>query len=193
MDTHDPPLHSLVVPSLAGLFMGFFRIGVSSFGGALPHARRILVEQLRWVGEQEFLELLGLGQCLPGPNVANLSIVLGARFHGWRGALAAILGLLFAPFIIALSLAALYGHSSHSPHLQHALSAMAAGAAGLMLAMGLKLAGRLRKGPRWAPVVALLALLATWALRLPLIWILLVLGPVSVALAWYSIYKESKR
>ncbi|WP_018609597.1 chromate transporter [Uliginosibacterium gangwonense] len=193
MDTNESSSPSLIVPSLLGLFTGFFRIGISSFGGALPHARRILVEQLQWVSEQEFLELLGLGQCLPGPNVGNLSIVLGARFHGWRGALAAILGLLFAPLIIALSLATLYGHMAHSAHLQHALSAMAAGAAGLMLAMGLKLASRLRKSPRWAPAVALVTLLAIWWLRLPLLWILLVLGPVSVALAWYSIYKEKAR
>ena len=43
-----------------------------------------------WVSAQDFLETLALAQVLPGPNICNMAIMLGDRFHGTRGALAAL-------------------------------------------------------------------------------------------------------
>src|SRR4051794_3994346 len=83
--------------TLGALFTGFFSIGVSGFGGVLPFARRLLVEQKRWLDEAEFNDVLGMCQILPGPNVVNVSIVVGSRFHGLAGAAAAFSGLLLAP------------------------------------------------------------------------------------------------
>ena len=62
--------------SLAALFAGFFRIGMIGFGGVLPWARRMLVEQRKWLTAQEFTDLLALCQFLPGPNVVNLAAKL---------------------------------------------------------------------------------------------------------------------
>jgi chromate transporter len=72
-------------PSLAALFTGFFTIGLCGFGGMLPWARRMIVEQGRWMTAAEFTELLGLCQGLPGGNIINLTVAVGARFAGAPG------------------------------------------------------------------------------------------------------------
>ncbi|GAA5241235.1 hypothetical protein BMMON2_40570 [Burkholderia mallei] len=79
--------------SVADLFAGFLGLGLISFGGALPFARRALVEERRWLSADEFTDLLGLCQFLPGGNVINLSVAVGMRFRGVPGAIAGLLGL----------------------------------------------------------------------------------------------------
>ena len=79
-------------PSCGELARGFCEIGLLGFGGVLPWARWMVVEQRRWLTGAEFTDLLALCQFLPGPNVVNLSVALGARFQGARGALASLAG-----------------------------------------------------------------------------------------------------
>src|SRR4051794_770443 len=95
-------------PSLAALFLGFFVVGLCGFGGVLPWARRMVVEQRRLMAAAEFTDLLGLCQFLPGGNIMNVTIALGARFHGVLGATAAFLGLMTAPVAIVIGLGAIY-------------------------------------------------------------------------------------
>src|SRR5438552_10156123 len=94
--------------STSELFVGFLKIGLSGFGGVLPFARRMLVEQQHWLSELEFLDVLSLSQFLPGPNIVNVSIIIGRRFRGVTGAIAASAGLLLMPLVIVLALAPLY-------------------------------------------------------------------------------------
>lgn len=186
------PDHALVIPSRAELFLGFFKTGLSGFGGVLPHARRMLVDDRRWLSDQEFTDLLGLGQCLPGPNVVNIAVVVGSRFHGWAGSLIALCGMMLAPLIVVLALATIYGHFSDSHVLQQMLSGIAAGGAGLMLATGARLATGMQ--PRgWAVAILLVAFLAVLWPRLPLLWVLLVLAPVAIGCGWWSVKRELAR
>ena len=90
------------------LFVAFSRLSVMGFGGVLPIAHRELVERLRWLTPEVFTELLSVGQVLPGPNVVNLSLMVGDRYFGLRGALAALAGMLLAPTASVLTLAARY-------------------------------------------------------------------------------------
>lgn len=173
-----------VVPTRAQLFLGFFQTGLSGFGGVMPHARRVLVDERRWLTDAQFTELLSLGQTLPGPNVANMAVVVGDRFHGWRGSLLAVTGLLTAPLVIVLGLAHLHARHAQAAPLVRVLAGVAAGAAGLLFAT----AGKLAQGlPREAWSGALLAatFLAVAWLRLPLPLVLLTLGPAGVACAWW--------
>ena len=75
-------------PTVGGLFRGFLSLGLMGFGGVLPLARHMLVEERRWLNGAEFSDLLGLCQFLPGGNVVNLSVAVGLRFRGVPGALA---------------------------------------------------------------------------------------------------------
>lgn len=168
--------------SLAALSTGFLRVGLSGFGGVMPWARRMMVEERRWLTEREFVDILALCQLLPGPNIVNVAIAVGARFHGAVGAVAAVAGLMVAPIALVTVLGLLYARLDHVAPLRAAFSGIAAVAAGMVIAMALRIAGVLRGRPV-AVVVAIVAFVGAGLLRWPLGWLVLVLAPVSVALA----------
>jgi chromate transporter len=97
---HDPHVpHATAIPpagpetrrpaSPAHRFLAFTTLALQGFGGVLPVAQRVLCDERRWLSREEFVELLAVGQALPGPNLCNVSIMVGNRFFGWRGAVAA--------------------------------------------------------------------------------------------------------
>jgi chromate transporter len=169
--------------SLGNLFLAFLRIALSGFGGTLPFARQILVQERQWLSERHFVEALSLCQFLPGPNVVNLSIVVGRRFRGVVGALAAFAGLVLAPMAIVLALAMLYQRFGQIPAVDRVLNGISASAPGLVLAMGLQMARLFARVPR-AVFFAALAFVATGLLQWPIVPVLVVLAPLSVAAAW---------
>lgn len=188
-----PALPSEAAPRPASpwaLFMAFSRLALMGFGGVLPIAQRELVERLRWLSATEFTELLSIGQVLPGPNVVNLSLMVGDRFFGLRGAMAALAGMLAAPLALVLGLAALYQGLADVPAVAGAVRGMGAVSAGLIGAMALKMLPTLARNPLgrtlWWPV-ALLVMLAVVLLHWPLVAVVLGVGGLSCAVAWWRL------
>ena len=169
--------------SLSELFFGFLKVGVAGFGGVMPFARRMLVEERRWLTEAEFLDVLSLSQFLPGPNIVNVSVIVGRRFQGVPGSIAATTGLMLLPLVIVLLLATVYAQFAQIDAVRNALGGMSASASGLILAMALKLARPIR-GSAWQVAVATAVFAAIALLRVPLVWVLAGICPVSLALAW---------
>ena len=165
------------------LFLTFSRITLSSFGGALFWARRGLVEQQRWLSEREFAEFLTIGQLLPGPNVLNLTVLVGYRFGGWSGAVVSVAGYLGWPFLVVIGMGMLYQQFGALPQVQQALGGMSKVAAGLLLATVIKLALVLPRRLRpW--LFGVLAFGAVGVMRWPLLWVVAALAPCAVFLAW---------
>ena len=161
------------------LFIVFTQLALQGFGGVLPVAHRMLVERQRWVSPEQFVGLLTAAQVLPGPNIINMSLMLGDRWFGWRGALAASAGLLAVPLLIVLALATLYQQWQHLPMVAGALRGMGAVAAGLVIATAVKLARTLRGNPLGRPVAVLLAaatLAAVGFARWPMVYAVLAIG-----------------
>ena len=185
MNEGAPP--RLRVPASPGeLFRAFNALALQGFGGVLPVAQRVLVEQRNWLTREQSVEVLSLGQVLPGPNIVNMALMIGDRFFGLRGAAAALLGLLCAPLLIVLLLAALYGQLSGIPAVAGALRGMGAVSAGLIIATALKVMPTLEGNPLGRPLAGLMVLLSALAIgwwRVPLVWVVLGLGAVSMALA----------
>jgi chromate transporter len=178
-----PAQENLVVPSLGGLFIGFFKIGLIGFGGVLPLAQHEVVVERRWQTQAEFTDLLALCQFLPGGNTINYAAALGLGFHGLRGALTAVVGLVAPPVSVVLALGLISAHFQDDPAGQRLFAGLAAAAAGLIISMAVKLAVQLRGS--WLNIaLAVLCLFATVVLRLPLLDTLAVLGPLSLLLAW---------
>ena len=169
--------------STSELFVGFLKIGVSGFGGVMPFARRMIVEQRRWLSELEFLDVLSLSQFLPGPNIVNVSVIIGRRFQGVAGAAAAFAGLLLIPLAIVLALATVYAQFAQFEAVRGACSGVSASASALIVATALKLARPL-KASAWQVVICGVAFVAIALLRVPLLWMLAALCPVSIAIAW---------
>lgn len=180
------------------LFVAFSLLALQGFGGVIAIAQRVVVEQRRWLTKTEFLELLAAGQVLPGPNVVNLSLMIGDRFFGWRGALAAMGGMILPPMAVVLAATVLYGRlAPELPALAGALRGMGAVSAGMILATGLKLMGGLAKQPlgrRVGLVYAGMTALAVGALRWPMAAVVLGLGSVAVLhAAWVIRRAEGQR
>lgn len=179
-------------PTPAALFAAFFTIALSGFGGVLPFARRMLVEQRGWMTPEDFNETLSLCQTLPGPNVVNMSIVVGRRACGWRGSLAAFAGLVGAPVLIVIALGALYSRFGGIDAARHALLGLGAAASGLVVATAARMAEPLLKS---RPIVAapfiLAAFIAVAIVRFPLPYVLLALGPLGIGVAWWRARRAS--
>lgn len=169
-------------PTLREIFSGFLGLGLISFGGALPLARRALVEQRRWLNAEDFTDLLGLCQFLPGGNVINLSVAVGMRFRGIPGALAGLLGLIAGPSLVVIGLGVLYERTQDDPHVRHLFAGLAAAAAGLLISMAVKIVLPLRNKPM-AALIAALGFVAIAIMRLPLLPTMLVLTPLSIYVA----------
>ena len=176
--------------SLGDLFLAFTSLALHGFGGVLPWAQRTLVEQRRWLSREEFLDLLAFGQLLPGPNIINLSIIVGHRYFGWRGSVVAVTGLVLFPSMLVLAAGLIYAQLVSIPAVQKALSGMAAVAAGLILATGLKLAWAQRRRWRWLGF-GLAGFVGLALLRWPLLQVLALTAPLAVLIAWWQEGRKS--
>ena len=173
--------------SLSDLFWSFTILALQGFGGVLAIVQREMVEKKRWMTPEEFVEDWAVAQIMPGPNVVNLSMMIGARYFGLRGALAALAGMLTVPLVVVLLLALVYARFAADPEIVGALRGMGAVAAGMIGAAGLRLIGALKSGPmgQVAGAVFCLACFALVALlRVPLVYVLFGLGVLATALTY---------
>lgn len=188
----DPaPDNPLAKPhSLRELFWSFTVLALQGFGGVLAVVQRELVERKRWMTREEFIEDWAVAQILPGPNVVNLSLMLGARHFGFAGAMVALAGILAFPLLVVLALALLFAEVASTTWAQGALRGMAAVAAGLIIATGLRLVSALRSNVMGMLACGLLAVGTfvgiAW-LRIPLAGVLLVLGSIGCTWAWWRL------
>ncbi len=188
-ETPAPP-HAGAHPqptSPTDLFLSFTWLALQGFGGVLAVVQRELVERKRWLTRDEFIDDWAVAQIMPGPNVVNLSLMVGSRYFGLKGALAALAGMLCVPLVMVLLLALLYAHYAAHPGVAGALRGIGAVSAGLITATGLKLAGALTGnvlGLRVCAVLGVLCFVAIAVLRWPLVYVLLGLGGVAGMMAY---------
>lgn len=157
------------------LFGTFFRIGCFTFGGGyamIPIIERHVVEKRKWLDEDEFVEMVAIGQSLPGPISLNTSLYTGYRKAGLAGGIAAFLGITLPSFIIIMLIAAVFADNWASDTVESVFKgirpvvvAIIAGPIARMAQM-MKLTWK----TAWMPVVAALLI---WLLNVSPVWILL--------------------
>jgi len=169
---------------IARIALTFNHIALASFGGGLSAwSRHVVVEQRRWMAEEEFLSAMTVCRVLPGANQINLAVFVGARLRGAVGAIAAVTGLIALPALIVLAMGAFYIANRHEPSVQAILRGMTAAAVALSLSMAYRTGKAcLRSAPAWLLFGA--ALFAAAVLRVPLLVLLAVLAPPAMWWAW---------
>ena len=171
---------------LTAIYRVFFEIGLFSFGGGLvPWIHREVVDQRGWMTNEEFLSGIALTQVMPGVNSTNTAIFVGQRLRGLAGASTALLAMLTGPFCAVLLAAVFYQKLLGLPGFQAAMVGVASAAIGMLLRMGITSARiTVRRVAPFAMMVATFA--AVGLFRLPLIPVVCVMAPISVALAWFA-------
>jgi chromate transporter len=183
-DDHPQPA------SLSDLFLSFTLLALQGFGGVLAVVQHELVERKRWLTKEEFVDHWAVAQIMPGPNVVNIALMIGARHFGLPGALAAMAGMLLIPLLLVLLLGLVYARYAGDPHIVGALRGMGAVAAGLIIATGFKLSAALKNNPLGLPLclafsVACFFCIAVMRWRLG--YVLPGLGGIACALAYRKI------
>jgi chromate transporter len=172
-------------PGLTELFIAFAQISLSGFGGVLAWARRMMVEERKWMTAEQFNEAYALCSFLPGGNIINFSVIFGGRLRGPLGGVAALAGLLGPPMILILIIGGIYSYYGDLPWLRRALTGVASAAAGLMMATVAKMVQPLfRNRAVVGPAIAIVTFVAISIMHWPLPLVLLAIVPVSIAYAW---------
>jgi chromate transporter len=166
--------------SLWELYWGFLSIGARSFGGVLPWAHRVMVEERRWLAPADFAEILALCQFLPGPNVGNVSVVVGRRWFGLKGAIVAFLGLMALPLVWVFAMALLYADFASNPTVRAVVTGVGITGGGLFIGTALKMSKPLFQSKPWAIALALACFGTISFGRVSLFLVL----PVAALLSW---------
>ena len=178
-------------PSPSTIFFVFSRLALMGFGGVMPFAYRALVEQHKWLTAEEFAKCMAMSQMLPGPTVCNVGLMVGNRYAGISGALAAVAGLIIGPFFIVIGLGMAYQQFGDLEIVRRAIGGMAAVAAGLILATAAKMATAMFAKARWRRkhdqlklVLMVLAFVALGLLKWQLALVFCVLAPLGTVAAY---------
>lgn len=155
----------------------------------IPIIQREVIDRRRWIGEQEFLDLLTLAQSAPGPISLNTAVFVGYKMYGYRGALTSLLGVVMPSFLILLLVAMFFSQVRHNAIVDAAFKGMRPVVVALMFAPVLGFV----KGMRWWMIsVAAMVALAVWYLGFSPIY-LLILGAVAGLLWAARTGKEVRR
>ncbi len=175
------------------IFAFYTKVTLQGFGGTFFWIRRGLTENLKVLTEAEFAEYFALSQMLPGgANLFNMALLVGHKFAGARGALAAGAGFIFVPFFVMVAMAFLYLRFGSHPMVNKALSGMFAVVVGMMLANAWRMAHAVPR--RWiARLFCIVTFICVGALRLPLVWVMLALAPVAIAIAWRDVTAKREK
>jgi chromate transporter len=176
-----PPIQHV---SLFALYRLYCVVGLFSFGGGLSAwMRREIVVMRGWMTDEEFFNGYSLAQILPGVNSTNMAVYIGQHLRGPLGATVALAGLLTGPFVIVLAAAAAYPYLVALPGFALAMGGLAAAAVGMQFHLGLMTNRTLHRH-----VPSILVLLATFfaigIMHWPLVPVLALLAPISIAAAW---------
>ena len=179
------PAAQQVRPSLTELFIAFATISLSGFGGVLAWSRRMMVEERQWLTPEQFNETYALCAFLPGGNIINFAVIFGLRIRGAAGSAVAVAGLMGPPVLLVMFVGAIYAHYGDLPALRRMLTGVAAAAVGLLMATVAKMALPLfRSSNVAAPLISLATFIAIGIVHWPLPLVLIVIVPVSIAVAW---------
>jgi len=166
------------------IFAAFLLIGATSFGGgAIAYLRNTLVVKHRWVDDETFLQLLAIGQTLPGLKATNVAVLAGDRLRGVSGAIAAMAGVCLPGAVLMYIVGVVYQAERERPLLEAALEGVAAAAVGLILATTLKL-GRTSFSRIDDVAFILLTVVCVNRLFIPVPYVLIGVG--ALAIAWYG-------
>jgi len=162
------------------LFSSTFYLSAFTFGGGyviIPLMQKKFVDDLKWIDEDEMLNLAAIAQSSPGAVAVNASILLGYRVAGILGAFISILGTVLPPLIIVSIISFFYTAFRENIVVNAVLKGMQAGVAAVIADVVLNLGGNVVKEKDLiSAFVMISAFIATFFLKINVMYIILVCG-----------------
>ena len=165
----------------------FLRLGCTAFGGPAAHVammRREMVEQRHWVTDQEFLDLFGAANLIPGPSSTELAILLGYRRAGWRALILAGVLFILPAMVLVYAFAWAYVRYGTLPAATHLLYGIKPVIIAIIAIALWGLRATALKGPPYISLAVLAAILLLAGINpLPLLFgggLVLVLAAIAV-------------
>lgn len=146
---------------LLQLFWTFFKIGAFTLGGGyamIPLVQREVVDNRRWLGEEEFLDLIALAQSAPGIIAVNTAVFVGYKVGGWPGLILSVLGATLPSFLIILLIASFFTQFRDYPAVEAVFKGIRPAVVALIAAPLYKMAksAKVTWKNLWIPVAAAL-------------------------------------
>ena len=170
------------------LFKSMFVLSACTFGGGfviVSLMKKRYVEELKWLDEDEMLDVTAITQSSPGPLPVNASVIIGYRMAGVVGSLTAILGTIIPPMVIISIISLFYNQFRTNPYIATALQVMRAGVAAVIFDVVINLAGNVIKTKRILYITMMvIAFVATYFLdvsAMVVIIVFLLIGLIDLA------------
>lgn len=156
----------------------------------VPLMQKRFVNELKWIDEEEMLDLVAIAQSAPGPIAVNASIIIGYRMAGIRGALLSVLGTSLPPLIIITIVSYFYLAFRDNPIVNAVLFGMQAGVAAVIANVVITMVSGITKDKKILPIVVMvLSFLAAAFTSINIVVILFICGAIGA----YTTYKESQK
>ena len=168
------------------LFFGMLSISAVTFGGGfviVTLMKRKFVDEKHWITEQEMLDMTALAQSSPGAIAVNAAILVGWKVAGLAGMLVAVLGTILPPMAILAAISLGYQAFAGNRYVSLALRGMQSGVAAVILDVSLSLGQHgMKDGQKTHLFIMAAAFIATFFLRVNVIWIILCAAAAGIAL-----------
>ena len=174
---------------LLSLFVTFFKIGLFTFGGGyamIANIREVVVEQKKWLDEEELLQVITVAESTPGPIAINLATYVGYKKKGFWGSLLATAGVVLPSIIIIYTVSLFLDAFMANKYVAYAFRGIQCAVAFLILKAGFDMFKKLEKKPLpvtvFSAVLAALLLMELFAVKLSSIVLILAGGLLGIAL-----------
>lgn len=160
------------------LFITFFKIGLFTLGGGyamIPLIEAEVVDKHKWIDKQLFLDLIAVAQSCPGVFAINMSIFIGYRLKGIKGAILTSLGTAMPSLLIILAIAMFFQNFQDVPWVAAAFAGIRPAVVALIAVPTWNMAVKAKIGwtTCWIPVASALLI---WAMGVNPIYIVLAAG-----------------
>lgn len=177
------------------LFWSTFSLSAFTIGGGyviVPLMKRKFVEELKWIDEEEMLNLVAISQSAPGPIAVNASIMIGYRIAGIPGSFVSILGTVLPPLIIITIVAQFYTAFKENKIINAMMYGMRAGVAAVIIDVIITMVGDILKiKDKVSIAIMIAALVAAVFLDMNAALIIIVSGVFGAL--YYNIYRKEGR
>lgn len=176
------------------LFTSTFYLSSFTFGGGfviIPLMKKKFVEDLKWIEEEEMLDLTAIAQSSPGAIAVNASILIGYRIAGVLGAIVTILGTVLPPLIILSIISFFYAAFRDNQIINFLLKGMQAGVAAVIIDVVINMSVGIIKGKNIVSILIMIsAFIATYFFKINIIIIILTCGLIGAISTYYNNKKE---